>query len=718
MRLLDCSGNDFVLTKILVAPKIPRYAILSHTWGPESDEVTFNDLNNGTGKEKIGYEKIKFCAAQARRDGLRYFWMDTCCINKANNAELSSSINAMFRWYQNAARCYVYLSDVPDTQRPELDWRLAFQASRWFTRGWTLQELLAPTIVEFFTKEGQRLGDKSELEQEIHETTGVAIPAIRGSALTQFSIKERFQWAEKRQTTREEDWAYCLQGIFGTSMSLIYDEGKQKAVHRLEREINSTPTMYFLQILFPLGPNMSRADMILAENEECRKHLRSTDPLNDKKRIEHMKGGLLRDSYKWILGNDDFLRWHNEDKSRLLYIRGKRGIGKTMLLCGIIDELMSGPAINVSYFFCQATGPYSNTAELVLRGLIYQLVDQQPSLISHVRAQYDLAGKDLFEDANAWFALSAIFSRIIQDPDVSTTYLIIDALDQCPRSQRLQLLGLVTDPSFCSANLANIKWLISSRPGAGIEEKLIHCTQGYHLLLKLQQDLISTAVQTYIGHKVDQLARIKGYDEELRSHVDQYLVSHADSSFLWVAMVCQDLARPEIREEDTRTKLHRTHSPARLGSSKLFICVEGNSNKALPILRYLNLSEEQSDEKLVAGIFEQYEQARKGDHWTILMLLPTWVRGWSERRWMLPWISKWWGYLEIDLGAPLYIPDTADFVQVSVQFLPFSTSTTFLSSFLLLCIPRSFHGAVQSRAKTSACSVYSMGDFMITDSYG
>jgi hypothetical protein len=252
MRLLQ-RGHDgeFSLTKDLVGDNIPPYAILSHTWGPDTEEVTFEDLVDGTGKDKAGkdkagYDKIRFCAEQARRDGLQYFWVDTCCINKSNNNELSEAINSMFRWYHDAARCYVYLSNFSITGREqnseqsELLWESAFRASRWFTRGWTLQELLAPASVEFFTREGRRLGDKRSLEQQIHEITGIAIPALRGTPLSQFEVDERLKWAETRQTTRAEDWAYCLLGIFGVFMPLIYGEGRENAIRRLRKEIDET----------------------------------------------------------------------------------------------------------------------------------------------------------------------------------------------------------------------------------------------------------------------------------------------------------------------------------------------------------------------------------------------------------------------------------------------------------------------------------------------
>ena len=243
MRLLESrNAGEFSLTKYFVRDdEIPPYAILSHTW-KDGEEVSLEDLMDGTGKDKAGYDKIRFCGKQAAHDGLRYFWVDTCCINKSNNTELSEAINSMFRWYRNAAKCYVYLSDVSvgecDPNSKVFRWESAFQASRWFTRGWTLQELLAPKLVEFFSHEGKRLGDKRSLERQIHEITGIAVPALQGSSLSQFGVDERFKWARHRETTRTEDWAYSLLGIFDVSMPLIYGEGREKAVTRLRKEIN------------------------------------------------------------------------------------------------------------------------------------------------------------------------------------------------------------------------------------------------------------------------------------------------------------------------------------------------------------------------------------------------------------------------------------------------------------------------------------------------
>lgn len=553
MRLLESSGDDFKLTKDLTTRDVPKYAILSHTWGSAADEVTCEDLVKGTGKEKTGYQKIEFCAVQARSDGLQYFWVDTCCIDKSNKAELSEAINSMFYWYQNAARCYVYLSDVSDTQQAEPERESAFQASKWFTRGWTLQELLAPSSVKFFTKEGRQLGDKKSLEQQIHEVTGIAASALQGKPLTRFSVKERFQWAEIRQTTREEDWAYCLQGIFGVSMPVIYGEGKAQAIHRLHEEIKGTSnTAFHPSRLSKAKRTVKLIDVYhSAENQDCLQDLRNTDPRDDKQRIEQTKGGLLRDSYNWVLENNDFLRWQDENQCRLLWVKGDPGKGKTMLLCGIIDELQVRRATNTAYFFCQATDSRINNATAVLRGLIYSLVSQQQSLISHVREKYDLGGKQLFEDANAWIALTAIFNNILQDPGLEPTYLFIDALDECS-TDLPQLLELIVHTSAMSPKT---KWIVSSRNWPKIAEKLGNTTKGVSLSLELNETSISAAVKTYIGYKVDQLAKDKKYDADLQSHVNQYLVSHANSTFLWVALVCQELARSEVKKRHTRTKL-------------------------------------------------------------------------------------------------------------------------------------------------------------------
>ncbi|KAF2830016.1 hypothetical protein CC86DRAFT_444052 [Ophiobolus disseminans] len=205
MRLLErLSSGDFKLVSFN-NKNPPPYAILLHTW-TEGQEVTYNKLVAGTSKDKTSYDKIRFCGGQAAADGLQYFWVDTCCIDKPTSHELSTSINSMFHWYQRASKCYVYLPDVVVPE--EVADAEAFQTT------W----LLAPPCVEFFSKNGKRL-------------------ALQGQSLAKFSIEQRMSWAAQCTTTLKEDKVYCLLGIFGVFLSLIYGEGEAYATLWLREEI-------------------------------------------------------------------------------------------------------------------------------------------------------------------------------------------------------------------------------------------------------------------------------------------------------------------------------------------------------------------------------------------------------------------------------------------------------------------------------------------------
>lgn len=244
MRLLQYSENRFSLSRRFLPDEIPKYAILSHRWGRDEDEVTYADIVSGVGDTKAGYKKLKFCAQQAERDNLQYMWVDTCCIDKTSSAELQESITSMFSWYRNSARCYVYLptisaADFASSDQFRAGWEAAFRANDWFTRGWTLQELVAPTSVEFFSKEGSRLGDKHGLLQLIHDITTIPKSVLQTGNMSSCDAEERFRWAEQRATTRGEDTAYCLFGIFDVHMTIIYGEGKEHAVRRLKEEVHT-----------------------------------------------------------------------------------------------------------------------------------------------------------------------------------------------------------------------------------------------------------------------------------------------------------------------------------------------------------------------------------------------------------------------------------------------------------------------------------------------
>jgi ankyrin repeat protein len=229
MRLLKIEPDSTLSLVERSDSDIPPYAILSHTWGRDEDEVTFKDWNDGISRTKSGYKKIQSCGEQAAKDGLEYFWIDTLCIDKSSSAELSEAINSMYLWYEAADVCYAYLDDVPSKKN--------FLESRWFTRGWTLQELVAPEKVIFFDDEWNPLGSRVELRKYVSQCTGIPTTLLSGTEnLDAFSVAQRMSWAARRQTKRIEDRAYCMLGLFDIQMPLVYGEGSTAFV-RLQEEI-------------------------------------------------------------------------------------------------------------------------------------------------------------------------------------------------------------------------------------------------------------------------------------------------------------------------------------------------------------------------------------------------------------------------------------------------------------------------------------------------
>ncbi|KAE9362855.1 hypothetical protein N431DRAFT_499203 [Stipitochalara longipes BDJ] len=249
-----------------IGDDIPGYAILSHTWGDE--EVTFQDWQDPEKRsQKAGFAKIDSACAQAQADSLNYIWVDTNCINKFSSAELSEAINSMFAWYKNSYTCYV-----------------------WFTRGWTLQELLAPRSIRFFTKEWKPISMELERYHSIHsrlpehdmhpkglkrdnrqepllrllsDITGIRLDVLSyPENAVSCSNAEKMSWIADRETTREEDIAYCLLGIFDINMPLLYGEGS-KAFRRLQEEIIKQSTdhslfaWHILQSALSPGPHFS-----------------------------------------------------------------------------------------------------------------------------------------------------------------------------------------------------------------------------------------------------------------------------------------------------------------------------------------------------------------------------------------------------------------------------------------------------------------------------
>lgn len=240
MRLINTTT---LLLNEFFGSDIPPYAILSHTWGHQ--EITFQEWtawqlkrDPTTISQKEGFVKIQGACNQARCDKLEWLWVDTNCIDKTSSSELSEAINSMYAWYRDSVICYAFLADVPPLFEYDPDPYRHIRRSRWFTRGWTLQELLAPKKLDFYTRTWSRIGSKSgSLIQVINEITDVELSYLSGHMdITMASVAKKMFWLSKRTTTRVEDIAYCMLGIFEINMPLLYGEG-MRAFTRLQDEI-------------------------------------------------------------------------------------------------------------------------------------------------------------------------------------------------------------------------------------------------------------------------------------------------------------------------------------------------------------------------------------------------------------------------------------------------------------------------------------------------
>ncbi|KAK6536048.1 hypothetical protein TWF281_000294 [Arthrobotrys megalospora] len=319
------------------------------------------------------------------------------------------------------------------------------------------------------------------------------------------------------------------------------------------------------------------------QDHKCLTDLYVTDPADDKTRITETKGNLLRDSYIWILQHADFKLWRCGN-SQLLWITGDPGKGKTMLLCGLIDELSPSTKLEdqkldtlLSYFLFEGTDSRINNPTAALRGLIFMLVGQHSELISYIRKSYDNSGRQLFEGPNAWFALSKIFAKILKDLKPRKIYIIVDAIDEC--TDRIKLLEFIVQ----SSTLSHVKWIISSRNTPDIHRKLTFHTSCIRLNLELESnaEYVSQAVDTYIKHSISGLSSVFD-DEAEKAAAYDIMRRKANGTFLWVSIVTQELklanrwnvqtildeTPPDLREV-YRRMIHQVKQQPRLEDQRL-----------------------------------------------------------------------------------------------------------------------------------------------------
>jgi hypothetical protein len=490
MRLLyTASDGKFRWTKdIIRSNEIPPYAILSHTWGDQ--EVEFDDLKSFDSvkdvdaQKEAGWNKIRFCAQQAERDHLKYFWVDTCCIDKTNSQELQEAINSMFRWYQNAKKCYVLLSDVENSSSEENGhlrrrWKAAFRKSRWLNRGWTLQELLAPCSVEFFSKEGELLGDKQSLKDTIYEITGIPGDALLGKQVSEFSVAERFSWAKDRETTRGEDRAYCLFGIFDIHLPLIYGEGRENARDRLRSAVT-----------------LKHKDRSHDQEERLGKicsWLSTPDPSTNYHKAHKQRQA---ETGLWLLESAKFAEWKESAASRL-WLYGIPGCGKTILSSTVIEHLLrhcyDDTRMVTAYFYFDFNDTQKQNAELMLCSLLCQLLQRSVMIPKGVDALFSSC-----ENGKRRPSLHALLEVTRQaTQEFTQVYIVLDALDECAR--RSELMDMLE--TVAGWRLDNLHLLMTSRKERDIETSL-ESYVGEENAVCLQKDVVDQDIQRYVQQRL------------------------------------------------------------------------------------------------------------------------------------------------------------------------------------------------------------------------
>lgn len=530
MRLLRrLPDGNIRLTHDLPESNLPTYAILSHTWlVGDNEEVTFDDMTRGKPEIKTAsWRKIRFCAEQACKDGLEYFWVDTCCINKQSSAELQEAITSMFAWYRNAAKCYAYLSDVSvaestDPEKKQASWEWDFRRSRWFTRGWTLQELLAPSSVEFFCVNGTKLGDKESLETSIQEITGIPYRALRGDPLAVFTVAERFTWTENRQTTRREDNAYCLLGIFNVFMPLIYGEG-DNAIVRLKEEIEKKHAeIAKLEEILTTLPIAAEAAFNSLNNQHEPTCLSDT------------RSELLEDITEWAGTSDD---------KCIFWLNGIAGTGKSTIARTVARNFYDRGILGASFFFSRGGGDLGNANRLVTT-LARQLANKVPAVRHYIcdaiSEQTDIAEHSLRDQ---WEQLIINpLSKLSRSSCPPTVVLILDALDECDSEKDIRVILRVLATAR-TLNGMSLRIFITSRPEIPIRHgfaMIPDVERQVFVLHEISPDVVDRDLSLYFRDSFSIIREERGYSDDWPDGgTIKRLVDNSCGLFIWASTACR-----------------------------------------------------------------------------------------------------------------------------------------------------------------------------------
>ncbi|KAG9245486.1 heterokaryon incompatibility protein-domain-containing protein [Calycina marina] len=514
MRLLAVSDDGRFTQKRFAKDSIPLYAILSHRWSiNEDDEISLNEISEGIyDKKKSGYKKLQFCSEQAKADGLDYFWVDTCCINQSDHNELSVAIYSMFQWYQKADKCYVYLADVVEES--------ALSKSEWFSRGWTLQELLAPEIVKFYTRNGVRLGDKSSLAQQITEITGIPIAVLRGRSTSRFAPEEIFSWVVGRRTIKAEDKAYCLLGVFSVSMLLEYGEGEEMAFSRLNREIENR--VYDIDGLLQTLPYAADAPFNAAKWQHEPTCLRDT------------RVCLQQSIHDWIDGNN---------KPTILWLNGLAGTGKSTIARTIAQHCFQQGRLGASFFFSKGGGDISHAGKFFTT-MAAQLCEESQFLKRRIYdAIKENKGIATQSYANQWHQLIlGPLSKLDRGYRPFSFVFVIDAIDECEGEADIKLiLQLLVEAQVLKK--VRLRVFLTCRPDTAIRRSLNNISEEKHQQITLHDIsrlVVDHDISLFLEYILDIIRQELTLGAEWPGEVVlRKLVCKSSGLFIWATTACR-----------------------------------------------------------------------------------------------------------------------------------------------------------------------------------
>ncbi|KAI5357718.1 Putative NACHT nucleoside triphosphatase, heterokaryon incompatibility [Septoria linicola] len=502
---------------------VPHYVVASHRWAL-GDEATTQDVKNKRNMHKSGYQKVAGFARYVREriDNIDWIWIDTCCVNQDSSQEVTEAVNSMFRWYTEAELCIAYLIDVVNA-----DDKSEFRNSNWFQRGWTLQELLAPSLVIFVSQRWELIGHKGKhgwriwdgdcvsLEPDIASITKIPEPVLRNyDDCKGLTTEEKLAWIGARETTREEDLSYCLLGIFNVAMPVIYGEGADSARQRLLRKI------------FKFSQQRDQF------NRKVVNWFSPPDPwvnhASARRRHEDQTGA-------WLLDSKHYQHWKSSSSGHI-WLYGKPGCGKTVLCSTVIEDIRpryeSSTNVGLGIYYFSFSDSQKQSYENLLFSLVVQLGWKEPAQ-STLFQLYDKPNRSI---PHAEVLETILTSAIKQFDEV---FLLLDALDECAEDneERRNLLDFLD--RLAQAN-SNLKIFATSRLSMDIKASMeVLGAAPFHV----DVHAVNADIRDYVKNELSRDRKLNGLDDRMKAMIRDTLAQKAEGMFRWAICQLQELKK-------------------------------------------------------------------------------------------------------------------------------------------------------------------------------